>query len=99
MCEGINILRANYALMLEKVCPNCKILVAPKEENGLVLIKCGNCGFSEEFDGWVPHGCERCGCDKAVVLYHAVTQGDEDTTTLYQCLRCGDRSRAGWMSK
>lgn len=80
------------------ICPKCKIIIKPTEENSTLYAKCGNCGYKKEFTDWVPHACGKCGYDKAVIVYYASTRGDEETTTLYRCIRCGATSREGWMS-
>lgn len=80
------------------ICPNCRIILHPKEENNTVVMECKICGFKGEYKGWVEHMCSKCGCDKAIVLFHAMTKGDEDATGLFKCIRCGHNSREGFMS-
>ncbi len=82
---------------MEYVCPKCKVILAPREDNENVFLDCNVCGYSREFRNWVPHECPKCKCEKAIVLRHVQMIGDEDTTTLFRCIRCGATDKEGFM--
>ena len=48
-----------------------------------------------ERKGLVTHKCPFCGYDKAYLIFEGVLWGDEDTIEIYQCAKCGKRSREG----
>jgi DNA-directed RNA polymerase subunit M/transcription elongation factor TFIIS len=79
------------------ICPKCGTRVQPREEaKGEVFTECKACGFRAEFKDWVEHICPKCEHNKAIVLYHAMTIGDEDTTTIFKCLNCGETDKEGF---
>jgi DNA-directed RNA polymerase subunit M/transcription elongation factor TFIIS len=81
---------------MDKFCHKCRIVLQPKEENDEVILECKNCGHREKFGDWVVHTCARCHHERAIVLYHAMTRGDEGTTTIYKCLNCGEADKDGY---
>jgi DNA-directed RNA polymerase subunit M/transcription elongation factor TFIIS len=81
---------------MENFCPKCRILLSPKEENGDLIIKCSNCGYTKNFTDWIEHICPKCNYDKAVVVYHAMERGDEGTTTMFRCIKCGAVDKEGY---
>lgn len=83
---------------MEIICPRCSVVLPLKEEGEKVFAVCSTCGYREEFIGWVEHHCKRCGHDKAIVVYHALVRGDEDTTALFKCINCGSTGREGYLS-
>lgn len=79
-------------------CYKCGVRMRLEEADGKVLLRCSVCGAVREFSNYVEHRCPDCGYDKALVLWHATTIGDEDTTTIYRCIKCGGTSREGFES-
>ncbi len=78
------------------MCPKCGIILAPKEEGELVFLECGVCGFRKEYKDRVEYLCPVCKHSKAIILYSAMTRGDEDATTLYKCINCGATNKEGY---
>jgi DNA-directed RNA polymerase subunit M/transcription elongation factor TFIIS len=74
--------------MESTMCPKCGIVLSPKEENEIVSLHCGVCGFNKEYKDWVEHLCTKCSHGKAIVIYHAMSPDDTDTT-IYKCISCG----------
>lgn len=74
-------------------CPKCMILLTPKLEGDNVIVQCSNCGYKKDFKQWVEHTCSKCGFDKCIIVYHAKIKGDEDTLTIYKCIKCGATER------
>lgn len=81
---------------MERFCKKCMILLHPKDENNEIFLECTNCGFKEAFTDWVEHTCNSCNHDKATILYHEMIKGDEGTTTMYRCIKCGATDKDGY---
>lgn len=79
-------------------CNKCHVILQPREENGNVYLECKNCGDKKEFEDWVEHVCSKCGFAKAIIDFHEFTGGDEGTTTMYRCIKCGYREREGHLA-
>ncbi len=84
---------------MESFCPKCRILIFPKVENEEIFIECTNCGFRKRFDDWTEHDCTNCNYNKAIVILHEMVRGDEGTTTMYRCLKCGATDKEGWSGR
>ena len=78
------------------LCPKCKVVLLPKEDNDKVFLVCGNCGYTKEEKNITEHKCSVCGCNKSIEDFYGITKGDEDPLTFYICVRCGNTDRHGW---
>ena len=81
---------------MDNFCPNCKIMIFPKEEGNEVYIECQRCGYRKQFDNWIEHECSKCHHDKAIVVLDQMVRGDEGMTTILKCLNCGNVDKEGY---
>lgn len=84
---------------MDSSCPNCRIMIMPKEVDDQVILECSNCGFKKVITDWTEHECPVCNHNKAVVILHEMVRGDEGTTTIYRCINCGAVSKEGWIGR
>ncbi len=82
--------------MNNPICPNCGIVLLPKEEGPLVFVECSACRYRKEYKDWVEQLCPKCGHYKAIVILNQMVLGDEDWVTIYKCINCGYSYKEGF---